>query len=384
MDIISRPVEPVATEYLSQKAARLHIPLNGTFELTPQCNMACKMCYVRMTQKEQEAIAPLGTTEQWLRLGEETKKQGALYLLLTGGEPFLRPDMPVLLRELQRMGFLVSINTNGTLLDEAMVDMLKQYPPVRMNITVYGASDESYARLCGNPRGFTQVDRAVTLLQKAGIPMRLNCSLTPYNKDDMPAIYGYGAKRGLHVLATPYMFPPLRRGMPGRWESQRLSPEETAYYQARINLLTMGEDRFLEKLGNIEPFPEPEDCGISTGQGQEMQCRAGRCGFWVTWDGRLLPCGMFPGENAPNVFRGDFAAAWKQVVAETEALRLPAKCAACSIKEECKTCAAMVITETGDFGEAPVYRCAMMKAYPEACRRVARELREERSCDHEE
>lgn len=86
--MINVPVEPPVTEYLHAKAASLGIPLNGTFELTPCCNMACKMCYVRLTKPEQEAIAPLRTAQEWLELGRAAKDAGMIYLLLTGGEPF--------------------------------------------------------------------------------------------------------------------------------------------------------------------------------------------------------------------------------------------------------------------------------------------------------
>ena len=56
-------VEPVITEYLYRKASAARIPLSGSFELTPVCNMSCKMCYVRMTRQQQESIAPLHTAE---------------------------------------------------------------------------------------------------------------------------------------------------------------------------------------------------------------------------------------------------------------------------------------------------------------------------------
>ena len=72
--MITIPVEPKLTEYLHSKAAWAGIPLNGTFELTPCCNMACKMCYVRMTKQQQEEIAPLRTAKEWLSLAEEAKK----------------------------------------------------------------------------------------------------------------------------------------------------------------------------------------------------------------------------------------------------------------------------------------------------------------------
>lgn len=80
--MIAIPVEPPITEYLHAKAARQGIPLSGTFELTPLCNMNCRMCYVRMSREQQEAIRPLRTAAQWLELGRQAKEQGLLYLLL--------------------------------------------------------------------------------------------------------------------------------------------------------------------------------------------------------------------------------------------------------------------------------------------------------------
>ena len=67
--MIHKPIEAQITNYLYAKASHQGLPLSGTFELTPCCNMACKMCYVRKTKAEQEAISPLRTTEEWIQLG---------------------------------------------------------------------------------------------------------------------------------------------------------------------------------------------------------------------------------------------------------------------------------------------------------------------------
>ena len=228
--MMRRPVEPMLTEYLHTKASRLGIPLNGTFELTPLCNMNCRMCYVRMDREQQESIAPLRTAEEWLELGRTAKERGMTYLLLTGGEPFLRPDFRQIMQGLHRMGFVMSINSNGTLIDESTVEWLKETPPVRINITLYGASDETYGRLCRNPRGFTQVTKAIRLLKEAGILVKLNCSVTPYNAGDLNRSLRSQIRRGwwcrrLLICSLPFEGTPpkwdgtigsLRRNPPGR------------------------------------------------------------------------------------------------------------------------------------------------------------------------
>ncbi len=375
MEMIPIPLEPRMTEYFHTKAASLGVPLSGSFELTPCCNMACKMCYVRMTREEQEAVAPLRTTQEWIELGRAAKEKGMLYLLLTGGEPFLRSDFQQIVRSLHAMGLILTINSNGTLIDEETVAWLKQTPPSRMNITVYGASDETYGRLCGNPKGYTQVTKAIRLLKEAGISVKLNCSLTPYNASDAEAIFAYAKRENLIVQATSYMFPPIRRDETMIGLNDRFTPEEAAYHSAQIVRLMNGDAQFLRQVQqDMPPIPtDAEDC-LGSGEGEGIQCRAGKCSFWVTWTGAFMPCGMMPLQDAPNVFTVGFDSAWEQARSYVQSIRLPAKCAACEAKDNCKACAAMVYTETGNFSTVPQYRCDMTKAYPDACRRVAAEI----------
>lgn len=377
MPMVNVPVEPKITEYLHAKAARLGIPLNGTFELTPVCNMACKMCYVRMTKTQQEAIAPLRSAQEWLNLAQTAKDRGMLYLLVTGGEPFLRPDIQEILAGLHKMGLVVSINTNGTLIDEVTLEWLKKIPPARVNITLYGASNATYDRLCGNPRGFTQVTRGIRLLQQAGITVKLNCSLTPHNASDLEDMMLFAKNNDLLIQATSYMFPPLRRDVSKVGQNDRFTPEEAAYWAARIESLLNGEDAFLQRIqDNPPPLPgDPgEDCPAVDAGERGIRCRAGKCSFWVTWDGRMLPCGMLPGMDAANVFQIGLDRAWEAAKQEAAAIRLPGKCVECSLNDRCKACAAMVYTESGCYDQIPDYRCRMAYAYPEACRQVVREI----------
>lgn len=374
--MINVPVEPPVTEYLHTKAAMLGIPLSGTFELTPCCNMSCKMCYVRMTKAQQEAIAPLRTAQEWLELGRAAKDAGMIYLLLTGGEPFLRPDFREIFQGLHKMGFVLSINTNATLIDEDTIQWLKQTAPMRVNVTLYGASNETYHRLCGNPQGFTQAVRGIRLLKEAGITIRINCSLTPQNAADAEEIFEFAKREGLLVQATSYMFPPLRRDETMVGCNTRFSPEEAAYYSAKIASLQYGEEDFLAGLQKgLPPIPaETEDCPELTGEGDGIRCRAGKCSFWITWNGSMTPCGMLPVTRSVNVFETGFPAAWQQTRDAAAAIRLPAQCAGCTARDNCKACAAMVFTESGSYRTVPQYRCEMTRAYPAACNRLAAQI----------
>lgn len=353
------PVAPAATEYLYRKASAAGIPLSGTFELTPVCNMDCKMCYVRMSRSAQEAIAPLKGASQWLTLAQAAKDAGMLYLLITGGEPFLHPQFQEILKGLHKMGFLITINSNGTMIDESVIAWLKNCPPVRINISLYGASNETYANLCGNPMGFTQTVNAIRLLQQAGISVKLNCSLTPYNAKDLPEMAAFSKQNNLILQVATYMFPPVRKDGKLTGTNDRFSPEDAAYYMAYADYLILGKERFLAQEGQLPEPLEPEgNC-----EGDGVRCRAGKCSFWITWQGKMMPCGMFPEKNAPNVFEIPFLNAWQEVKESICNIHLPAQCAACNVKDTCRACAAMVVTESGCFDKVPQYRCDMIHAY---------------------
>ena len=366
------PVASATTEYLYRKASAAGLPLSGTFELTPVCNMDCKMCYVRLSRQAQEAIRPLADAAQWLKLAQEAKEAGMLYLLLTGGEPFLHPQFRRILEGLHKMGFLITINSNGTLIDENVIQWLKNCPPVRINISLYGASDETYTRLCGDPKGFTRVTNAISLLKQAGIQVKLNCSLTPHNGQDLPQMAEFAKQHDLILQVATYMFPPVRKDNTMTGRNDRFTPEAAAYYMAYADYLTLGAERFAAQEGSIPAAELPEENCSATGDG--IRCRAGRCSFWITWQGAMIPCGMFPAEGSPNVFEMPFLTAWEQAKQRAAAVRLPAQCAACSAKDTCRACAAMVITESGCFEKIPQYRCDMIHAYPAQWKRVKEEM----------
>lgn len=125
------------------------------------------------------------------------------------------------------------------------------------------------------------------------------------------------------------------------WDQLRLQPEEFALRAQAMHDLSLMEE---------------SDCAADTDEG--VGCRAGRTAFWLTWDGRMLPCGMMPHPVAYPLEEG-FDAAWQRIRTETAALRLPAKCTGCPKRGACPVCAAVCVTETGHFDGVPEYVCAM-------------------------
>ena len=200
--------EPRLSAYLHARACANGIPLAGTFELTPRCNFNCRMCYVHLTPEEQRRRGAELTADEWLAIAEQARSQGMLFLLLTGGEPLIRVDFRYLLTELKKMGLMVSINSNASLIDDDWLDFFRHEPPSRMNITLYGGCNETYERLCGRPM-YDRVVHNIRALKALGIGVKLNASMTPYNVDDMDAIYAIATELGTPGLARDRQKRPL-------------------------------------------------------------------------------------------------------------------------------------------------------------------------------
>ncbi|MBP3412677.1 MAG: radical SAM protein [Oscillospiraceae bacterium] len=347
------------SDYLFQKASRRHIPLSVTLELSPVCNFQCKMCYVRKTEaqirQEGKSLVPW---EKWLELCKELRDAGTLFLLLTGGEPFLYPHFRELYTELHRMGFLIMINTNGTLIDEQTMTWLKEMSPYRINLTLYGGSRETYRRICGNAGGYDRAMFALRALKEAGIPTVVNASMIPENGDDLEAIMAVGRQLKLNTRVSTYMFPPVRRD--AEESDSRLTPEESADMFLRKAIFALDMDRRLEFLQEqLCPLSPEEDASWGEHKEEFMRCRAGRCSFWVSWDGTMCACGLTPFPKTFDVFDGALMEHWKDLNEAVQKHTVLEKCAGCQLRNLCKPCVATVYAETGKTeGKAP-YLCQL-------------------------
>lgn len=357
-------MEPRLVRYLHMKGKQLGLPIGGTFELTPRCNFNCKMCYVHLTEAEQKLRGTELTTEQWLQIGREAKDAGTVFLLLTGGEPTLRPDFPELLHKLKQMGFLVSVNSNALLMEGKILEAIQRDPPSRINISLYGTSNETYEKQCGVPV-YDRVIRNIRALRESGIDVKVNMSVTPANNQDMQSVYETAKELNVHTQATPYMFPPIRLHPELAGQNFRMDAGEAGKLQAEYEFSRCTKEQFEKRIEALRKntAPEPmteEDCAEAVGD--TIHCRAGSTTFWIDWDGKMLPCGQMC-EPAADVLQLGFAEAWKQTRDNAAAIRLPPECSVCEIKDICHACAAMCYCETGSFSSKPEYVCRMRRSY---------------------
>lgn len=350
--------EATIEEKLFQSAKEQRIPIYGVLELLPLCNMNCDMCYVRLNQEEVKKQGRIRSVDEWLSLAKEMKEAGVLFLLLTGGEPLLYPDFQKLYIELRRMGMIVTINTNGTLIDETWAIFFEKNKPRRINITLYGGSDKIYNELCHNSRGFTKAMNGIRLLQKHKIDVKINGSLVKANMEDRIKIIKIGETLGIPVRIDTYMYPALRERTRGFVSQVRLTPETAAFARVEVLKREMGEKVFLEyAMLTIETVKNTSQI---ENQSSCMKCKAGSCSFVINWQGELRPCIVMDTPSVP-VFEVGFQRAWKRIVEETQKIRINKKCQNCRLRKVCNTCAAASMAEKGSFDAVPEYICEYTK-----------------------
>ncbi len=347
-----------AEKMLQTKADIMKIPLGGSMELLPLCNMNCKMCYVRMTKEEMNGTGySMLSCDEWLRIADEGIEQGMLFLLLTGGEPLLYPEFTRLYQELSKRGLILSLNTNGTLINEETAKLLSSFGCRRVNITLYGKDDETYGRLCSNPKGFSQVMEGAKLLKKYNVPFRFTCSLTPDNVEQLEELYEIARSFDVPLSVAAYMFPASRREVDADHQF-RLSPEKAGEMIVKSYQLSNPEaDMEVAARITLDKAQNPPRFAYCDG----FACHAGKSGFWMNWKGELLPCGMFT-DFKISLKEHSFKECWEYIVKKCSRVPTCSECKDCEKQNICQVCQANCFNETGSYTGKPEYMCRMTDA----------------------
>ena len=345
-------------QLLRSKAERQKLPYGGGMELLPFCNMSCNMCYIH--QNTGISYQELLSGKEWISIAEKARDAGVLYILLTGGEPLLHPDFQEIYLELQKMGFILSVNTNGTLMDEKWADFFREHPCRRVNVTLYGASNQTYEALCHNPRGYDQVCRALNLLKENGIYTRINMTLTKENRQDLQAMVAVCEQLKMPFVPATYLFPPMRKsGELDLFARSRMSPCEAAETRIEASFL---RNPLADRREQARLFLENITGPVAVASYNEgFSCTAGRSGYWINWKGMLSPCGMIDTYEV-DLKQRSFTDGWKEITTRVSETQVCDVCKTCRKKFFCQSCAAACLSENRNFVDPPLYLCEVTDA----------------------
>jgi len=349
-------------EYGNQliKLAELErIPILGQFELTPRCNLRCRMCYI--SEDENKVLYQERDTKDWISLARQARERGMLYLTLTGGEVFVRKDFRTIYEELTSMGLVIQINTNATLITPEIASWLGRRPPSSIAITIYGASADTYLKICRDGSGYNRMLRGIELLREQGIKLRIRTTVVRGNAEEFYELSRLTEQYETTLNLVNYVYQ-KDTGFLSCPETQRLSPEELtlyednniAYYQDKWNKVI--ERKQAEEYTPLLPIPSLE----KPAKKHPFECISGKGRFSVTWEGKMVPC-VFMKSPSTEPFLYGFQRAWEELVQLCSELPTCEECNQCSYKEKCMSCPASRMMETGCFDKPVPYLCEYMK-----------------------
>ena len=185
--------------FLNMKAREQGVPLRGTFELTPLCNLDCKMCYVHLTAAQlRESGKKLLTTAQWIDLMQQAIDAGMIGALLTGGEAMMHPGFDELYLFLREKGIETYVKTNGLLLTKERVAFFKAHGLNGMTVTLYGGDDDTYEKVTGH-RCYAKVTEGIERAKEAGLVIEISITPSRYMRENMETLLAR-----IHGLGLPY------------------------------------------------------------------------------------------------------------------------------------------------------------------------------------
>ncbi len=335
-------------------------PTDGTFELTVRCNLHCKMCLFRHDDSENSEICKNElTAEQWIDLAQQAADAGTLSLLITGGEAMLRPDFCEIYEGIYKIGFFITLYTNATLVTPKIMETLRKYPPHKIGITIYGASPETYLKVCGSADAFERMIEGVKQLQTLPSVIDFRTTIIKDNLKDLPIIEKIIQNEfhsNAQLTQTRMVMPAVRGGF-ADVVSCRLDPKENVLtaYNRGIELIkeTVGDKFSPEnvKIKHIDPANNTKEDVITL-----FGCNAGMSMFTITWDGKLIGCQLLDYFYV-DVKEKTFATAWKEYPTIVHLPPLNEECQKCEKSYLCNCCYATRYAETGKLNGKPEYVC---------------------------
>jgi AdoMet-dependent heme synthase len=342
-------------------------PMLIAWELTRSCPMRCVHC---------RAAAGNGpfpgefTTGEALRFLDNVASFAKPILILTGGEPMLRPDFLELARAAADRGLRPVAAPCGALVTEDACRQMKQAGIERISLSIDGATAESHDAFRGVPGAFAQVTAAARAARATGLEFQINSTITRRNARDLPRLLELALELGASGF-HPFLLVPTGRA--SAMAAEELPPDEyervLSWFAERRD--TPGLDlkptcaphynRIVRQSGGSTR--SGHGAGVSPrgrggGRPAAIGCLGGQGFAFVSHVGVVQICGFLDlpaGDLRANGF--DFHAIWRDAPL-FQAMRHRAgyhgRCGVCEYRGVCGGCRARAFAIGGDYlGEEP-------------------------------
>ncbi len=309
-------------------------PWNGGIELTARCNLSCIHCYINLPVSSRRPLQEEFTTGDWLRILDEMAAEGCLWLLITGGEPVLRPDFFAIYEHAKRKGFIINLFTNGTMITDRTASRLAEWPPHCLELTLYGRTKRTYEAITRVKGSYESCLRGIDLIMSHNLPLKLKTMVMTTNVHELDEMRDFAKQLGLKFYFDGVLH--------GRLDSStdptklRIPPEGMIAAESLDSELAK---RWRSYLAGRQSVPDG---------GHLYQCGAARTSFHVDSFGLLHPCILV--RNMGYDLRAvSFRKGWMKLAGLLELKRSrESPCVQCDFAVFCSQCPGLAQLESGD------------------------------------
>lgn len=323
------------------------LPHVVAWNLTKRCNLSCTHCYISAGPFE-SAESELTTAECRRVVDELVAVNPSPMLILSGGEPLVRDDLPEIASYAKGRGATVVVGTNGTTLTGPRVAMLKAAGVSGVAVSVDSLEEGTHDLFRGGRRALERTKEALARLREARLDFVVQTTATPGNAGEIPALVEWAAAEGA-VCFNLYFLVPTGRGAGLR----DLAPERIEALLASL----AGEERRHRGSMMVRAKCAPHfmrhvhqaDAG-SPVLGYRTRCPCGIDYCRITPDGKLTPCPYMP-TVAGDLRAQSFGEIWSgsPVLADLRRRELGGRCGRCEYRLVCGGCRARALATSGDY-----------------------------------
>jgi AdoMet-dependent heme synthase len=318
------------------------VPLNASIEITTRCNIRCLHCYNFDRDEPRDACdTPELSTAEILRVMDELRAAGCLFLMFTGGEALSHPELFTFLDHARDLNFAVQLLTNGTMLRPGVAARLAAYRNLQgVSVSLYGATPEVHDAVTQMPGSWRRTWEGVDRLRRLGVVVRVKFIVMRQNAHEVGAMRAAADARGVSYMIDTVIT--------SRHDGTHGSLE-TRLERAQLEGLYRGPLRDLASRGRRVTTEESFPCNCARGN------------LAVTAKGDVQPCVSVP-LKAGNVREASIAELWKSapVFQQIRGYKLGdyASCAPCDHKDYCRRNRGAAVTATGSYTGIDPFVCA--------------------------
>jgi radical SAM protein with 4Fe4S-binding SPASM domain len=321
-------------------AARRSNPASMILETTYRCNVSCIHCYVPQSEHPEEL-----STRELTRILDEAADLGVMFVVMSGGEPMVRSDFLEVWEHAKRLGMMITLFTNATILTDDIADALVEYPPVVTEVTVHSMRPQVFDAVTTVPGSFDRCMQGIARLRERGLDLRLKSVALRQNAEWLWEVEEYAKSIGAHYRFDVGIVPRLDSGAEPL--ETRLDPEDVVALDLS----------FPERAENLIELAK---IARGSGSSRVFNCGGGKQSFSVSPYGKMSIC-PFTQYSAYDVRNGSVAEGWFDFVPQFRAREACTAnpCPTCDQMWLCQRCPAKSYLEVGNE-ESPIpYWCSV-------------------------